>query len=391
MHKAKRENYLPFGRPDFSQKEIDAVTRVLKSGWVGMGAEVIAFEKELAHAVDASYALAVNSCTSALHLSLLAHGIKEGDEVICPSLTWISSVNTVIYAGATPVFCDVDMNTMNASAETIKAVLSPKTKAVILVHYGGLAIDVDEIRAILPDDVVIIEDAAHALGAKYSNGEPVGSSGNLTCFSFYANKNLSTGDGGAIVCNDENMHKKLTTLSRQGLNSNAWKRYTSPEDAFVPLVCDLGYKMNYTDLLASIARVQLERQDEFYDTRIKIAQKYYEVLSEQNLGIEFQVELINPYHARHLFVVKLPVEKMSITRNELLLKLRQLNVGVSIHYKPVHQMPLFDEYNVENCENVDNLFSRIMTLPISASMSLDDVDYVIENFVRELKECLKDD
>ncbi len=195
-HKPERTQYLPFGKPDFSRREVDAISKVLHSGWIGMGEETLAFERELAVFLNVPRVVSVNSCTSALFLSLLAHDIGPGDEVICPSLTWCSTANAALYLGAKPVFCDIDADTLCITAETVRDKLSSSTRAVIPVHFGGLCADIKGIRAEIPPHVVIIEDAAHAFGARFEEGQPVGSSANLTCFSFYANKNLSTGEGG---------------------------------------------------------------------------------------------------------------------------------------------------------------------------------------------------
>lgn len=377
MTDAIRKDYLPFGRPNFSAEEINAVVRVMESGWIGMGAETIAFEKELADFVCAPYVLTVNSCTSALFLSLVAHGVGQGDEVICPSLTWCSTANAAHYCGATPVLCDVDLQTFSVTPETIAAALTTKTKAVVVVHYGGLAVDIHAIRRVVPAHIAIIEDAAHALGAKHPDGSPVGSSGNLTCFSFYANKNLSTGEGGAIAVNDEKMFFHLQALSRQGLSNDAWKRFTHPQAALVPGIAELGYKMNFLDLLACIGRVQLRRQPEFHSIRLKIARFYLERLAGLPLKIDFQAGLDDSSHALHLFVVTLPVEQMKCTRNEIILALRERNVGASIHYAPLHTMPFFEQTQRTDMTNTNHLSERIFTLPISASMTLEDAEYVV--------------
>lgn len=197
-----RDTDLPFGRSNFSEKEIAAVARVLRSGWIGMGAETLAFEQELARFVRSPYVVTVNSCTSALHLALLVSGIGPGDEVIVPSLTWCSAANVALYLGARPVFCDVDTKTLCLTPKTVRAKLTAKTKAVVVVHFGGYAVDVAAISHVLPKRVNIIEDAAHALGGAYPDGRLVGSSGNLVCFSFYPNKNLATAEGGAIALAD---------------------------------------------------------------------------------------------------------------------------------------------------------------------------------------------
>ena len=221
------KHYLPFGKPNFSDEEIAAVTRVLRSGWIGMGPETLAFEEELAEYLGAPYVVTVNSCTAASFLALLVLGVGPGDEVICPSLTWCSTANVALYLGAVPVFCDVDPHTLCISPDAIQEKLTARTKAVIVVHYGGLATEVKELQQVIPSSVVLVEDAAHALGARFSDGRPVGSSGNLTCFSFYANKNLSTAEGGAIALFDEAMVERLRSLRQHGMPADAWARFYS--------------------------------------------------------------------------------------------------------------------------------------------------------------------
>ena len=381
----KPRDYLPFGVPNFSDEEIAAVTCVLRSGWVGQGPETVAFEKELATFVGAKHAIAVNSCTSALFLALKALGIGPGDEVIVPSLTWCSTANAVLYVGATPVFCDVEADTLSASLATIHAVLTEKTKAIIHVHYGGLAADMTALRETLPSTVAIVEDAAHALGATYPNGEPVGSSGNLTCFSFYANKNLSTGDGGAVALNDSALAERLRLIGHQGLQSDAWKRFTHPLAALTPGIAELGYKMNFIDLLAAIGRVQLKRQTEFHERRVGLARRYKERLEVAETGIRMQKHLAEPHHAHHLFVIRLPVAQMEIGRNELLLELRVRNIGASIHYAPLHTLPLYQPYARGSLPVTEALMADIMTLPFGVSISDGDADYVLE----QLLDCLQ--
>lgn len=372
-----RQDFLAFGRPNFSDEEIGAVTRAMRSGWIGMGPETIAFEKELQAFTGAPHVVTVNSCTSALHLSVLALGIGAGDEVICPSLTWCSTANAALYVGARPVLCDVDPATLSVTPESVLAHVTSRTKAVMVVHMGGLAADVQALRAALPPHVAIVEDAAHALGARYPDGRQVGSSGNLVCFSFYANKNLSTGEGGAIALADPAVADRLRSLRQHGLSSDAWKRYIDPTKALVPGVETLGYKMNFTDLQACIGRVQLRRQDEFSKTRIALARRYRERVAGIP-GLDFQVGSFDDTHARHLLVAKLPVERLGRSRNEILLTLRERNIGASIHYLPLHHMPFYAPF-AGRLPVTDDLANRIMTLPIGASMTLDDVDYVADH------------
>jgi dTDP-4-amino-4,6-dideoxygalactose transaminase len=369
---ATRPDFLAFGRPSFGPEEIEAVTRVLQSGWVGMGQETIAFESELAEFIGAPHVVTVNSCTSALFLALVALGVQPGDEVICPSLTWCSTANAALYLGARPVFCDVDRRTLTITPETVLARVTPKTKAVMAVHMGGLAIDVEALRAALPAHIAIVEDAAHALGARYADGRPVGAAGNLTCFSFYANKNLSTGEGGALATFDPVVADRIRSLRQHGLASDAWKRYIHPQNAFIPGLQQLGYKMNYTDLQAAIGRVQLRRQAEFAAHRLAITERYLDTLAVACPRIAFQHGVMHIDHARHLFVVTLPIDQMLTTRNDILVALRRRNIGASVHYPPLHTMPLYHSAGPRTLPNTEWLADRIITLPISASMSLAD-------------------
>lgn len=376
-----RTGFLPFGRPDFSDAEIAAVTRVLKSGWIGMGPETIAFEHELETYCNAKTVVTVNSCTSALHLSLLVHGIKPGDEVICPSFTWCSTANAAEYLGAKVIFCDINPETYCIDTKTIRENMTAKTKAVIPVHMAGLTAEIDTIRADLPESCAIIEDAAHALGACYDSGKPVGSSGNLTCFSFYANKNLSTAEGGAIALSDPKIAERLRSLRLHGLSSDAWDRFTTL-NKFTPEMMELGYKMNYTDLQAAIGRVQLARQGEFQKRRLEVAEYYSSRLKKIDLDIRTQRNVLHPYHSRHLYLIELPLENIDKARDEIIFGMRKENIGASIHYKPVHQMPYYAQKAHQSLPVTERIAERIMTLPISAHMTVDDARDVMDSFER---------
>jgi dTDP-4-amino-4,6-dideoxygalactose transaminase len=255
----------------------------------------------------------------------------------------------------------------------------------MVVHYGGLAVDVAALRRVLPPHVAIVEDAAHALGSVFPNSHPVGSSGNLTCFSFYANKNLSTGEGGAIALFDDVMAARLKTLRQSGLNADAWKRYSHPQTALVPGLSELGFKMNFTDLQAVIGRVQLKRQPEFRARRLAIARRYYEGLTRADAGIAIQHGVLEDGHARHLFVVTLPVERMKMSRDDFILQLRERNIGAAIHYAPLHSMVLYHPQNPPVLPATEDLSCRNVTLPISASMGLEDAEYVIRHILELLQ------
>lgn len=378
---------IPFGKPSFSDEEIDAVARVMRSGWIGMGPETLAFEDELAAHLGAGQVVTTNSCTSALQLSLLALGVGPGDEVICPSLTWRSTVNAVLQVGAQPVFCDVDAGTFNASVDTVMAALGPRTRVVMPVHFGGLAVDVPALRQVLPPRVTVIEDAAHALGARFDNGRPVGSLGHPTCFSFYANKVLSTGEGGAVALDDPALAARLRSLRLQGQHTDAWKRFSEPNSALPPPGIDeLGLKANYTDLQAAIGRVQLRRQTAFAATRARTAALYLDVLGSSGLGLQFQAGLLDAAHTRHLFTLLLPVPWQAL-RDPLLWQLRAQGIGASLHYTPLHCMPRYQAYaQGRDLRQTASVAARIITLPIGACVGHDDALRVADAFQATLRQ-----
>ena len=376
-----RETYLPFGAPSYSEAEIDAVVRIMRSGWLGQGQETLDFETELQAYLGVPEVVLVNSCTSALLLALRECGVGAGDEVIVPSLTWCSSANAALYLDASPVFCDVERNTLSMSAATVAARVTSRTRAVVVVHYGGKAVDVMALRRVLPAHVSIIEDAAHALGARYPDGSAVGTSGNLTCFSFYANKNLATGEGGAIALFDAELAQRLRRLRMHGLDSNAWSRYVKPATLSPANIDELGFKMNYCDLQASIGRVQLRRFAEMQAHRHRVASRYRSCLSQALPDLAMQAECFESSHAKHLLVGLFDPTLTGMSRDEILRELRMRNIGASIHYPPLHRMSLYRAGREHFLPITESVAPQLMTLPISAKMELADVDYVCENLL----------
>lgn len=357
----------------------------MRTAWIGMGPQTIAFEAELARFVGAEHVVTVNSCTSALFLSLLVNGVGAGDEVICPSLTWCATANAALYLGAKPVFCDIDEATLALTPESVARCLSPRTRAVVAVHFGGLACDIGRLRASLPSKVAIVEDAAHAFDASYPDGTRVGSSGNLTCFSFYANKNLSTGEGGAIALHDGAVADRLRSLRQNALPVNAWQRYTHAQGLLLSAaLTELGYKMNYTDLQAAIGRVQLARQEEFRAARLEVARYYVDALGGlPGTPLRFQQGCLDPAHARHLFAVQIEPGRGLPGRDTFILELRKRNIGATIHYAPLHTMPLYTEGQPPaRLPATEKVAAMIVTLPISASMSTADADSVVQEVRR---------
>jgi perosamine synthetase len=367
--------YLPFGKPNFSDREIEAVARVLRTGWVGMGPETIAFENELAAAIGASHVVTTSSCTSAMLISLKALGIGPGDEVVCPSLTWCSTANAALYLGATPILCDVDPRSLCVTLQTVLPLLTPRTRAVMAVHFGGLAADVSALRSALPESVAIVEDAAHAFGSTYADGTMVGASGNLVCFSFYANKSLSSGEGGAVAVAAEPFANRLRSLRHHGLPIDAWKRFTNPSIVMNANLSELGFKANYTDLQAAIGRIQLTRQQEFASTRHATAAIYCAGL--QGLPVTLQANVLDRGHSRHLFIVMLE-DGAPLSRDELLVELRQRNIGATVHYEPLHLMPLYwRNGSPPSLPYTEQIARSILTLPIGASVTIDDAREVV--------------
>lgn len=382
--------YLPFGKPNLGERELEAVARVMRSGWIGMGQETLAFEQELAAYLGAPHVVTVNTCTSALFLAMAVSGVGPGDEVIVPSLTWCATANAAVHLGARAVFADVDPETFCLSPASVRARLTPRTRAVLPVHFGGRAADVEGIRAVLPPGVALVEDAAHAFGTLFPDGRRVGASGNLTCFSFYANKNLSTGEGGAIALQDGDVADHLRSLRQNAMPNNAWSRFTQRRSILYFELEELGYKMNYTDLCAAIGRVQLARQAEFAETRRAIAAVYRAALARLDPDLRVQAGIEDPEHARHLFPVVLPTEKLRIHRDDLVLALRDRNVGASIHYSPLHQMPLYARGAISPALPVtEALRFAILTLPISASMTVGQADLVAEAFAEVYRESVR--
>lgn len=288
-----------------------------------------------------------------------------------PSFTWCSTANAVIYVGAQPVFADIDAHTLGLDPASVAAVVTAHTRAVIPVHFGGLGQDLHALAAALPAGVAVVEDAAHALGSTLPDGRAVGASGNLCCFSFYANKVLSTGDGGAIAVDDAALATRLRSLRLQGQSSDAWQRYVKPTSALMPpQIAELGLKANFTDLQAAIGRVQLRRQAEFAATRAAVAAVYGLALSD--LGLRFQAGCDQPGHARHLFTVQLPPRRAA-GRDALIAGLRALGIGASLHYRPLHRMPLYAGLlRGQALPQTETVARSILTLPIGPCMSVHD-------------------
>jgi len=376
-----RTEFLPFGVPSFGQEERDALLGVLDSRWIGQGNLCAEFERRLAAYAGTKEGVFVNSATAGLHLSLMALGVGPGDEVITTPMTFVATVNVIEHCGATPVLADIDPVTLNIDPAEVARAVTPRTKAVIGVHFAGRPFDIDGVRRAAGSNVPIVEDAAHAIGGRMTGGAMVGNSGNPVVFSFYANKNLTTGEGGMIVTDDAEFAERTRIMRLHGLSSDAWNRFTS-KSLKRSLAILPGYKYNSTDLNAALGLVQLGRVEGFLERREEIARRY-----DRELADIAEIETIErpnrdgERHALHLYVVKLRLDRLRVDRNEFVAALREENIGAGIHYDAVHLHPFYrDSYDwkPEDFPVSSSLSQQVLTLPGQPSMSDADVCAVVE-------------
>ena len=365
---------LVFGQPDLGEEEVEAVSEVIRSRWIGQGPKTKEFEERFAELVGARHAVSVSSCTAGMHLALAALGIGPGDEVITTSLTFVATLNAVLHTGATVVLADVDPETYNLDPALAAAKITPRTRAVMPVHFAGYPADLDAFRTLASEHgVAVVEDAAHAFPATYG-GEPIGRRG-IACFSFYANKNVTTAEGGMITCEEDELAERLEVLRLHGLSRDAWKRFSSKKVVYSDAI-DLGFKYNLTDLQAALGLVQLRRLDSFMEIRMKVAAVY----DEQLAGVAGLRLPLRPWtdelrHAHHLYIVEVDPEEFGCDRDELLAGMRAENIGAGIHYRAAHLHPYYQRTLglPEGALPVsERLSSEVLSLPLGAAMSEDD-------------------
>lgn len=383
------EQYIYFGMPSLDCEEEAVVLEVLRSKWIGMGAKTVLFEKKFSEYVQSKWAFSVNSCTAALHLSLLVSGVGGGDEVLTTPMTFVSTVNAVEYVGANPVFVDIQENTLNIDPGQIISKITPRTKAILPVHFAGLPVAMEQIEKIAEEyNLKIIYDAAHALGAAYDN-KKIGSGKHLSCFSFYANKKITTGEGGMITGNDPEPLKDLLIYRQNGLDHTAWERYQSKK-VMMNQMTKLGYKYNMTDLNAAIGLVQLSKIEKFLEICQEISGFYNQEL--QHIDHVFSCYFPHKYpeirHALHLYVIVLDLKHLSVDRNQIAAALREENIGVAIHYLPIHRHSYYKtKYNLDSKDYpvADRIGLSCLTLPIHPNMTLADAAKVIKGLKKVIK------
>ncbi|MGD9646699.1 MAG: DegT/DnrJ/EryC1/StrS family aminotransferase [Pirellulales bacterium] len=372
------EPFLPFFLPDLGEAEIAAVVEVLRSGWLTTGAKTKEFERLFAERIGVKHAVAVNSATAALHLALEAIDVKPGDEVIVPTMTFASTAEVVAYLGAKPVLVDCLEDTLCIDPAATAAAITPRTKAIMPVHYAGQPCDMEPIlKAAEQHGVKVIEDAAHALPAAY-RGQTIGTLGAATCFSFYANKTITTGEGGMLVTGDDAVADRARIMSLHGISRDAWKRFTA-EGSWYYEILRPGFKYNLTDVAAALGIVQLGRCDEFWQRRAALARQYDELLADVDV-ITRPTSRDDVTHAWHLYVVKLNLERLQITRNQFIEELKRRRIGHSVHYTPLHMHPYYREtygYQPGDLPVARSVYERIVSLPLFPKMTDADQDRVV--------------
>jgi perosamine synthetase len=372
--------FLAFHQPDIGDAEIESVVETLRSGWLTTGPKVKKFEADFADYIGSSHAIAVNSATAALHLALDSVGIKEDDEVIVPTMTFTATAEVVCYLKAKPVLADCQPDTLNIDADAVEAKLTPRTKAIMPVDMGGHPCDYDRILEIARrHNLRVIEDAAHALPAGYRN-QKVGRIGDITCFSFYATKTITTGEGGMATTENADWAKRMRSMSLHGISQDAWDRYTEKGSWYYEVMSP-GYKYNLTDIAAALGIEQLKRCDQIYQKRRCIAETYNRAFADLP-EIELPAAAPEVQHAWHLYIVRLNLERLKINRQDFIKALKSENIGTSVHFIPLHLHPFYRDafgYKPEDFPQATATFDRIVSLPIYSKMTEHDVEAVIDS------------
>ncbi len=381
-----RKIFLPFSRPSISDEDIAAVNGILRSGWITTGSANAEFEKEFCNYTGSLNAVALTSGTAGMHLLLHALGIGRGDEVITPSMTWVSTINLITLVGAVPVFADIDKDTLMINADSVKKCLSKKTKMIIPVHFAGAPVDIDPIKKMVgKKNIFFIEDAAHALGTEYKN-KKIGKNG-TSIFSFHPIKNITTGEGGMFCSDDNDLINKIRRLKFHGLGVDAYDRTTQGRSPQAE-VLEPGYKYNMPDISAALGLSQLKRIDEFNQKRRKLSELYLELLKDVDEIIPLALPKKAMKHSWHLFIVRLNIDKAGMTRDKFMEELKKRNIGTGLHFRAVHLQKYYREtlqIKAHALPNTDWNSDRICSLPFFPDMTDKDV----KDVVKTIKEVLQ--
>lgn len=374
----RRAKFLPFHQPSIDNSELEEVAAVLRSGWLTMGQKTFEFEEAFARQVGAQHAVAVSSCTAGLHLALDAVGVGRGDEVITSVYTFTSTAAVAVHLGATPVLVDIEADSLTLDVAQIPTRITARTRAIIPVHMAGLAADMDPILELAArHDLRVVEDAAHALPSRYHD-RTVGSIGDLSVFSFYAGKNITTGEGGMVTTERSEWADTIRRSRLHGINRDAWKRYAADGSWFYE-VTSPGFKCNMTDLNAALGVQQLRKLDRFHGART-----YYASLYQTGLGDVPELRLPTApawgQHAWHLYIVRLELDRLTIDRDTFVRLLRERNIGASVHFIPLHLHPYYRDaygYKPDDFPNALAAYRQAVSLPLYPRMTEGDVWDVI--------------
>lgn len=375
----KRQKYINFNSYFMSRDEKREVIDTLDSGWITTGQKTLKFEEQFADYVGAEYAVGVSSCTAALHLALLALGIGKGDEVITTPMTFVATVNTILYTGASPVLADVEPDTLNIEPEQIKKKVSKRTRAIVVVHYAGQACRMDEIKRIVQkNNLYVIQDAAHAIETEY-RGEKIGRMGDASCFSFHPIKNITTGEGGMVTVNSKRLVEKLRVLRLHGMDKNAWKRYGKNKFRHWDMNY-LGYKYNMTDIQAALGISQLKKIEGFWKKRKLYSDIYDRAFCDESNIIILPGPGVNR-NAYNLYPVRVKVESLKKSRDDIIDTLQQNNIGAGVHFRAVHLLSFYKNYfssRKGDFPNAEYASDRLISLPLYPKMIREEVEYVAE-------------
>jgi dTDP-4-amino-4,6-dideoxygalactose transaminase len=373
-----QDNFLIFGSPRIEEDEIQEIEAVMRSGWLGTGPRVAQFERDFARYRDAPHAVALNSCSAALHLSLLASGVGPGDEVITTPLTFCATANAIIHAGATPVLADIDPMTLNIDPSQVRARLTPRTRAIVPVHFAGRPCEMDALMSMARDqELKVIEDCAHAIETQY-HGRNVGTIGDFGCFSFYVTKNLMTGEGGMVLARREEDAATIKVLGLHGMTKDAWKRFGDAGYKHYHVVA-AGFKYNMMDLQAAIGLKQLARVEAYWLRRKAIWERYMNELADLTIELPPKVAP-DTRHAYHLFSIQVDKTCCGVARDDFLDGMTAQGIGIGVHYLALTEHPYYQQtfgWRPEDTPHATGVGRRTVSLPISAKLTDQDVTDVI--------------
>ncbi len=374
--------FIIFGKPQINKKDINEVVKVLRSGWIGMGPKTEEFERKFAKYQDIKYAVATNSCTAALHLALDAVGVKTGDEVITTPITFAATANVITHLGAKPVFVDIDRRTLNIDADKIEKAITSKTKAILPVHMAGYPCEMDKINALAKKyNLYVIGDCAHAIEAEYKN-KKVGKLADISCYSFYPTKNITSGEGGMAITSNKKWYERMKVKGLHGISKDAWKRYGKTGNNFYEVLFN-GYKYNMNDIAAALGLSQFERIEENSAKRSMLWQEYIRLLKDvknvQSICIDSSKIM---RHAMHLFIVLIDIDKIKESREKIIEKLKEKGIGTGIHFLTLHLQKYYREtynYKIGDYPKAEYVSSRTLSLPLDVNLSVNHVRHIVKS------------